>query len=38
MRPKDTSFTETHGDLFRSRLEQILDRKWTAPLGLDRLG
>lgn len=27
MRPKDTSFTETHGDLFRSRLEQILDRK-----------
>jgi IS5 family transposase len=27
MRPKDTSFAETHGDLFRSRLEQILDRK-----------
>ena len=27
MRSKDTSFTETHGDQFRSRLEQILDRK-----------
>ena len=27
MRPKDISFEESHGDLFRSSLEQILDRK-----------
>ena len=26
MRPKDTSFEESHGDLFRSSLEQILDK------------
>jgi IS5 family transposase len=27
MKPKDISFQESHGDLFRSRLEQILNRK-----------
>jgi len=27
MRPKDISFEESHGDLFRSSLEQILNRK-----------
>jgi IS5 family transposase len=27
MRPKDMSFEESHGDLFRSSLEQILNRK-----------
>lgn len=27
MRPKDNSFEESHGDLFRSDLEQILNRK-----------
>jgi IS5 family transposase len=27
MRPKDNSFEESHGDLFRSSLEQILDRR-----------
>jgi len=27
MRPKDNSFAESHGDLFRSDLEQILNRK-----------
>jgi IS5 family transposase len=27
MRPKDISFAESHGDLFRSGLEQILNRK-----------
>jgi IS5 family transposase len=27
MRPKDISFKESHGDLFRSSLEQILNRK-----------
>lgn len=27
MQPKDNSFKESHGELFRSSLEQILDRK-----------
>jgi IS5 family transposase len=27
MRPKDISFEESHGDLFRSSLEQILNKK-----------
>jgi IS5 family transposase len=27
MRPKDNSFEESHGELFRSSLEQILDRR-----------
>ena len=29
MQPKDNSFEESHGELFRSSLEQILDRKVT---------
>ena len=27
MRPKDNSFEESHGELFRSSLEQILNRR-----------
>jgi IS5 family transposase len=27
MQPKDMSFDESHGDLFRSSLEQILNKK-----------
>jgi IS5 family transposase len=27
MRPKDSSFEESHEELFRSSLEQILDRR-----------
>lgn len=37
MRPKDNSFKESHGELFRSSLEQILDRRHSLCVMANRI-